>query len=145
MAKGFNISVDERSLKSLIDKVRKDSREKIAEVDAEIGAHAEMMATNAKNIVPVDTGRLKTSITAKKNSELDYTLVAGTDYAAYIEFGTGPYAASYVPTLSEEWQSIAKQFYVNGKGRMPARPYLYPSVEKYKESLTKVIESIIND
>ncbi|MCF0074032.1 hypothetical protein LZD49_26355 [Dyadobacter sp. CY261] len=45
-------------------------------------------------------------------------------FAAYLEFGTGPYAAKRVKELPFEWEMVASQFYVNGKGTMPAHPYL---------------------
>lgn len=47
--------------------------------------------------------------------------------AAYIEFGCGLSAAAYVPTLPENWQKIARSFYINGEGRIQATPYFYPA------------------
>lgn len=46
---------------------------------------------------------------------------------AYIEFGTGEYATSTLAAYNAEWRALAYEFYVNGKGRLPARPYMYPS------------------
>ena len=45
-------------------------------------------------------------------------------FAAYVEFGTGPFAAQRVKELPFEWEMVASQFYVNGKGTMKAHPYL---------------------
>lgn len=51
------------------------------------------------------------------------------EYAAYVEFGTGPFAAKHVATLSKEWQDYAIKFYVNGQGQTPAQPFIVPSLE----------------
>lgn len=77
----------------------------------------------------IDFGFLTNSINSE-TKPLSVTISAHKDYAAYVEFGTGPYAASYVPSLEPEWQAIARQFFVNGKGRMHAQPYLHPAIEK---------------
>lgn len=46
---------------------------------------------------------------------------------AYIEFGTGEYATGTLSAYNAEWRDLAREFYVNGKGRLPARPYMYPA------------------
>lgn len=49
---------------------------------------------------------------------------------AYIEFGTGEYAAETLGPYPEDWKALAYDFYVNGKGKLPARPYMYPAYVK---------------
>ncbi|QIL41023.1 hypothetical protein G7074_18180 [Pedobacter sp. HDW13] len=49
------------------------------------------------------------------------------EMAAYIEFGTGEYAKNEVGARPQNWRDLAYEFYVNGKGELPARPYIYPS------------------
>jgi len=60
---------------------------------------------------------------------------------AYIEFGTGIHVE-----VDPEWQDIAWEFYVNGKGRLRATPYLYPAYTKgrklYLEKLEKGLERL---
>lgn len=46
---------------------------------------------------------------------------------AYIEFGTGEFAKSTLAAYNEEWRALAYNFFVNGEGKLPARPYMYPS------------------
>lgn len=58
---------------------------------------------------------------------------------AYIEFGTGVFV-----TVAPEWKDMAWQFYVNGKGRMPARPYLYPAFVKGRNDFVNTIQRKIN-
>jgi hypothetical protein len=52
-------------------------------------------------------------------------------YAAYVEFGTGAevdkgFAQQY-GTPPEGLPTYAMEFFVNGKGRLPARPFLFPA------------------
>jgi hypothetical protein len=61
----------------------------------------------------------------------------------YVEFGTGTDAASYVPTLPQEVQDYARQFYVNGKGRIKAQPYLIPAFLRESPIFIKELEKIL--
>ncbi|MFD2597523.1 hypothetical protein ACFSQ3_01060 [Sphingobacterium corticis] len=64
----------------------------------------------------------------------------------YLEFGTGLYAASYVPTLPKEWQEVAKQFYINGKGKTKVHSFLYPAWNthstRFKEAVRSGLRSV---
>lgn len=63
---------------------------------------AEDIEANAKTVVPVDTGKLKNSITSEFPSLTKAIVAPHTDYAAYVEYGTR---------------------------KMRARPYMRPSAE----------------
>lgn len=144
MAKGIYIDINERGLKEFFKTLKNELSERTALIDQELAAHGELMATSAKMIAPVDTGRLRNSISLKKENFLSYQLVAQTDYAAYIEFGTGKYAANYVPSLDEEWQKIAIQFKKGPGSNIPAVGYMNKSVEAYTPSLIKSIQQIVD-
>jgi hypothetical protein len=58
---------------------------------------------------------------------------------AYIEFGTGVYV-----TVAPEWRDMAWQFYVNGKGRLHAHPYMYPAFVKGRDDFMKTIQRKID-
>lgn len=58
---------------------------------------------------------------------------------AYIEFGTGIYV-----TVAPEWKDMAWRFYVNGKGRMQAHPYLYPAFIKGRDDFMDTLQRKIN-
>jgi len=120
------------NLKKSVDKIK-------LEIDAEMGASVETMATDAKRLLPAQYGALRSSISARKIADFKYMLSANKDYAPYIEFGTGDYAAKYVPTLEKEWQKLAEQYIKTKNGTTPKSPYFYPSVtEGYKWLLTKI-------
>lgn len=62
---------------------------------------------------------------------------------AYIEFGTGQSAAALVPTLPDDWQEIARKFYVNGQGRLVAKPYLYRNWFRYTNGFEQKVKDIV--
>ncbi len=68
------------------------------------------MEAAAKRNAPGDRGFLRQNISAKTSVHLKKELTVNAFYAAYIEFGTGVYAAQYVATLPADWQAFARQF-----------------------------------
>lgn len=82
-----------------------------AELDT-FGLHT---STDAKKGAPVDEGRLRGSISYKLNG-LEVTLTVGVEYAAFLEFGTKAFAASYVATLPSNWRDYAATFKGAGGG-----------------------------
>lgn len=63
----------------------------------------------AKQAVPVDEGRLKTSV-FQQPGRLSSTVGASANYASFQEFGTRKFAAAYVTTLPPDWQAFAAQY-----------------------------------
>ena len=60
--------------------------------------------------------------------------------AAYIEFGTGPFAAAYLGGKPNEMTEEAIKFYVNGQGNLPASPYLFPAFYKYRDEMARQMD-----
>lgn len=91
----------------------------------------------------IDNGFLINSIASNVYpDQLSVEIIVAAYYAAFIEFGTGQFAAAYVSALPIEIQEYAMTFFVNGKGRLPARPFLFPALEaniiKLKEHLKTI-------
>lgn len=111
--------------------------------------YAVKVDNDAKRLAPVNFGRLRSAIgfdAAQIVTTNTVTFFCNVDYAAYMEFGTGPYAAKYVTSLEPEWQSLAQQFKGNGEGRIPAHPFLYPAITRnYPLIAEKLAEFIKND
>ena len=66
--------------------------------------------------------------------------VEGQDpFPAYLEFGTGSKFSDLVNSdpqnYDESVRELARQFYVNGLGTLPARPYLLPSYFQERPAL----------
>ena len=102
----------EVSVNSNAELIKKASDEAIARALEAIGLQAEGYA---KLLAPVDTGRLRNSISHEVS---DQTVYIGTnvEYAAYQEFGTR---------------------------RMKAQPYLAPAVEDHLTEYQKLAEAML--
>ncbi len=145
MATGIKLEISDKNFRDVLNSFKDEVSKRTAMIDQEIAAHGELMATSAKQLAPFDTGRLRGSISLKKEGFMRYQLVAQTDYAAYMEFGTGRYAASYVPTLDEEWQKIAAQFKRGPGSNVPPFGYMNRSVKAYLPSLIKAINKVLKN
>jgi anaerobic selenocysteine-containing dehydrogenase len=140
MAFGVSLKINQRSLQDTLNKLKKLQNDLAKEIDMELGAAAEDMATLAKQKAP---GFISNGIYARKESFLRWSVNSNYKYSAYIEFGTGRFFKDYEGKLTTEWKQIAQQFYVNGLGRTPQHPFLYPSVTQVKPKLYKRLNNLI--
>jgi hypothetical protein len=76
-------------------------------------------------------------------SFLRYSIDSNYNYSAYVEFGTGKFFLDYQNKLTNEWRTIAREFFVNGLGKTPQQPFLYPSVTEVKPKLYKRLNKLI--
>lgn len=136
MARGLDISaffreLDSRAL-SILDKV-----------DEELERGMEDIVNEAKTNAPSDVNGnlISSSISVAKNGQFNYTINVDNPYAAYYEFGTGPAAKRYLPSIPKEWQDIASDYIVDENGTIPEKRYLYPAFEN---NINKVINRIKN-
>lgn len=145
MAKSpLNIRID--GLESTFAKLDKTVDKVKDQIDNEMAASTELMATIAKSIFSADAPEIRASIRSNKLRDFSYEIIAGRGddpMAAYIEFGTGRFFPQYIGK-EKEWQDLARQYYINGKGWMRPAPYLYPSVVSGVVSLTSNIKNIIS-
>lgn len=67
-----------------------------------------------------------------------------SDLAAYIEFGTGTDARGYVPSLEDDFQRQAMQFYKNGKGSLAHVPFLLPAWYRIRDRILSDAQANLN-
>lgn len=92
----------------------------------------------AKETVAVDTGNLRNSITHQVDSgEPAVYIGTNTEYAAYVELGTGIY---YPGGRQEPWvyQDAHGNWHTTQGQR--AQPYLKPAVADHKQTYRNIIE-----
>lgn len=92
----------------------------------------------AKDLTPVDTGNLRSSITHRVDSgEPAVYIGTNTEYAAYVELGTGKY---HPGGRQEPWvyQDAHGNWHITNGQR--ARPYLKPAVADHKQTYRNIIE-----
>ena len=111
-----SIYIDVSQFSKVSEKFKSLEKEIIEKIDSVLDANAEDIATKAKQLAPVDIGGLRNSISADHSKLLEKKIAVNAFYGAYVEFGTGKYAAEYISTLPENWQSFALIFKGKGKG-----------------------------
>ena len=92
----------------------------------------------AKRLGPVDTGNLRNSITHKVDPA-EPAVYIGTDseYAAYVELGTGEHYPGGRPTPWKYQDANGNWHWTKGN---PASPYLKPAVADHTGQYRKIIE-----
>ena len=114
------INLNIRGMNEVNDKVSKAMKLYPQEARKAMELSCITVENKAKHLVPVDTGRLKSSITYKvSQSVYDITGTIGTDveYAPYVELGTS---------------------------RMNAQPFLVPALYGSKAEIKKIFEDVLN-
>lgn len=92
----------------------------------------------AKMLCPVDTGNLKNSITHKVQPEEQAAYVGtNSEYAAYVELGTGKYYPGGRPTPWSYQDAKGNWHLTNGQR---AKPYLKPAVADHVQQYKQIIE-----
>ena len=140
MAKGFSANMSEGSFTKAITKISKLANEKSKEIDMELGAYVEDLATMARQKAP---GKLSQRIAAVKVRPFSYELQANTNYAAYVEFGTGKYFLEYKGVLTKFWNKLAYGFYVNGKGTTRPQPFFFPTVMTLRPIFLEKLKNLL--
>lgn len=95
-----------------------------------------MVESNAKNICPVDTGRLRDSMTHFLSQSEENTEIIGTSvkYAPWVELGHAQQPGRFVPKIGK--RLVAS--HVEGKPFL--RPALENHVEEYREVIARVLD-----
>ncbi len=114
----MSIAIKIKGLDEVIAKFDKIAQETADEVNGELDAFGQAVVKDAKGLVSAnssDEGGLLRSIDSSVGS-LNVTITARQNYAAYIEFGTRKFAASYISSLPSDWQSFAATFKGESQG-----------------------------
>lgn len=95
-----------------------------------IAETAEMLVSQAKALVPVDTSNLKGSIDVEYSSDgLSAHIIVGAFYGIYVEFGTGVHAI-HNDGRKTPWVYYNERYgrWIYTRGNKP-QPYFYPALE----------------
>ncbi len=147
MSKPLSVKVNDTYFNKALNKLKALENDFATEVDDELSVAAMDIETLAKQYAPVDTGRMKAAIKANKLSLLRHEVRVSTNYAAFVEFGTGGKYIKYEPKLTNEWKNIAATHFVNGKGKTDPQPYLYPAakvvLKKFKDKFKDRLKALL--
>lgn len=92
----------------------------------------------AKKLCPVDTGNLRNSITHEvDDGDMSVAIGSNSQYAAYVELGTGKYYPGGRPTPWSYQDARGDWHWTAGN---KAQPYLKPAATDYGSQYKKIIE-----
>lgn len=126
-------------------RVKELPKELVEEIDAEVMFAAEAFLTKAAALAPGGNTLIRQGLRADKIKDMLYEVSSNSGISAYVDFGTGRFAASYVPTLPPEVQQYARTFYIDGTGRQEQKPFFFINFNDVKEDLNKNITNLINN
>ena len=98
----------------------------------------------AKQLCPVDTGQLRNSIATEKEDRMAVSIGTITEYAVYVEFGTGSKGDPAVShTSKEKWvyRDDNGKFHTS-RGQKP-QPFLTPALRLSENTVRKRFETAI--
>ena len=131
-----------------MDKLQKaiESKNKalIDGVDNELKATTMEISSKQVGRAPIDTGKLRQSLHWVKDADLSYTLASkgmGSEYAPYVEFGTGG-----LVDIPKGLESEAAKFKGRGirKVNMKAQPFFFAPFFEEKNNLIKRIQKLLD-
>jgi len=111
----------------------------LEEIDGQVEDATVLWHTGAVNDSPTDQGNLKRLLSVKKNAPMEWEVVSGADYSAYIEFGTKTRV-----NIPSDLQNYAAQFRGGGAGN--AKKFIFAWMQRVgipKEAQYPVFLSII--
>jgi len=130
------------ALNKLLSNAEKDIESIIKET---LLVSANEILQDAMSRLPVGSGNVKASFAIQvTDSGYTVTIFSDEEVAAYIEFGTGDFAKAYLAGKPQEMVDEAIKFYINGKGKMPAKPYLFPAYLARRDRILELIDEKIN-
>ena len=92
----------------------------------------------AKDLAPVDTGRLRNGIShAVSEDEMAAYVGTNVSYAPYVELATGIYADGGRPTPWVYQDANGNWHWTRGN---PAQPFLAPAVKDHQQTYRNIIE-----
>ena len=92
----------------------------------------------AKDLAPVDTGRLRNSISHQvDDSENAVYIGTNVSYAPYVELATGIYADGGRPTPWVYQDDAGNWHWTRGN---PAQPFLAPAVKNHAQTYSNIIK-----
>lgn len=112
------------------------------EIDGAVGDVASNIAATAQSIVPVDTGRLRASISPRRIPG-GWEVATDVEYGPFVEFGTGVFA-TMGGGRTTPWVYFSERYgFVTTSGN-PAQPFMRPAYERHRTELTPAIVAGVN-
>lgn len=105
-------------------------------------AAAQEVLDDAKDRVPVRTGKLKSKLEIRKQSSGNYLIGTDLPRGYYVEFGRGPVVAKNADAL--KFTINGQTLYRQSVGPAAPQPYLRPALVRNRDTLADKISGAIN-
>ncbi len=135
----MNIHFDTRDV---MDKLGKISENLTSGLQVALGEAGELVRKDAVMNCPVDTGRLRQSITShvEGNSAI---IGSNVEYAPYVEFGTGSKGdKSVAHTTKKQWTYYSGGRFFTTSGHAP-KPFLVPALKNNSAEIKRIIRQAV--
>lgn len=133
----MKVNLEITGIESVSAMLQKGQQQIEDEIRAALNKSALRIVADAKKAAPVDTGRLRASITMMSNvAGRGLVLEVGTnvEYAAAVEYGTGRRGAE---------STGQTQYYKRTWAGQRAQPYLFPAFERERPRLIAELKRIV--
>ncbi|TJZ55611.1 HK97 gp10 family phage protein [Streptomyces piniterrae] len=127
----------ERGLRRYLGRMSADVRKAVERTGTDV-------QNEARRLAPVDTGRLRSSIVARRTNGrgVGYEVGTNVNYARDVEFGTAPHVITPKNGKALYWPGAAHPVAkVNHPGTKP-RPFLRPAVERTEFFFRRNLEQL---
>ena len=115
-------------LNDVLKKIEQYDKALAEGVDLELTEAAVNIANKARVAAPKgNSGQLAASIGSDVSRKYNKSVFASAPYSAYVEFGTGAKVFKGPFQFTPSMKAYAREFYISGKGKLPAMPYLFPA------------------
>lgn len=141
---GKTIDVEITGVSELVAKFNKLKKDLEPAIIYGVNRGLALVETRAKNRCPVDTGHLRGSITTRPAAPQENGAVSGlvftpTEYAIYVECGTGVRGKSSFPYRMEKF---TPQYKAGWPGQV-AQPYMIPSLLESKSDAVRMVAQAV--
>ena len=154
--KQIDLNLDTEFLKKLVKNIKQYQKELKEEVFKALKETVLQIEKEAKRKCPVDTGRLRNSITPEIESSVEGKVGTNVKYASAVEYGTKPHEIKPKKAKRLVWKDKdSKEFQSAKKVKHPgtkAQPFLEPAylhgqkeAKKQFEKAFKNLEKIFKD
>lgn len=143
-----DIQIEFENLRDFIETMRKAPPRYRRAFDVLLGRNAGRIAGEASRRAPMRTGRLRSSIRARRSGELQYEVDSSAPYAGYVEKGTRPHVILPVRAKALRFRVGSQEIFAKRVEHPGTNPQAFfgPAVEsalpKLREELAQAFQDV---
>ncbi|MDT8715440.1 HK97 gp10 family phage protein [Clostridium sp. 19966] len=144
-----------QGMDSLLKKLQSLGMDTMKSLQIGVENAGKKVQAEAKLLAPVDEGYLRNHIfeeTTVSENKVTSKVYTDVEYAAYVEFGTGPVGEASKPEAAEKlgitykidkWRGNIPDVGIRWISGQAAQPYMYPAIKNNKENVSQIIQDTV--